>query len=360
MEEKDIELIDVTKKFGETIAVDNISFEVKKGEFFSILGPSGCGKTTTLRMISGFENPTEGKILIKGRDSTGIPPNRRPTNLVFQNLALFPVMNVFENIAFGLRTRRISGKEVRIKVEKMLKLVGLKGYGKKRINQLSGGEKQRVAIARCLVIEPTVLLLDEPLGALDLKLREQMKLELKKIHKNVGTTFIYITHDQSEALFMSDRIAVMNKGKLQQIGTPEQLYDSPANGFVASFVGQTNKIDGVLEEEKGRMILRKEEFKAFAENISQNLKKNEKCSLFIRPEKISVWELSQKSEIRDENIFQGTVEDKIFMGECVRYLVKIPGGQIVEVIQTYKKGIPVKNMGEKVIISWDPGDSNIF
>ncbi len=360
MGKKDIELINVTKKFGEIKAVDNVSFEVKMGEFFSILGPSGCGKTTTLRMISGFEDPTEGKILIRGKDAAGIPPNKRPTNLVFQNLALFPVMNVFENIAFGLRTRRMTGSEVKERVERMLELVGLKGYGKKKISQLSGGEKQRVAIARCLIIEPTVLLLDEPLGALDLKLREQMKLELKKIHKNVGTTFIYITHDQGEALFMSDKIAVMNKGKLQQIGTPEELYDSPANGFVASFVGQTNRIDGVLEEEKGKMVFRKGDFKAFVVNIPQGITQNKKCSLFIRPEKISVWDPSQKLSIDDENLYQGKVEDKIFMGESVRYLVKIAEGLTFEAMQTYRKGIPVKNVGEKILVSWDSSDSNIF
>ncbi len=359
-EEKDIELINVTKRFGQTVAVNNLVFHVKKGEFFSILGPSGCGKTTTLRMISGFEVPSEGKILIKGKDATDIPPNHRPTNLVFQNLALFPVMDVFENIAFGLRTRRISTKEIKIKVAKMLEMVGLSGYGKKRISQLSGGEKQRVAIARCLIIEPTVLLLDEPLGALDLKLREQMKLELKKIHKNVGTTFIYITHDQGEALFMSDRIAVMNKGRLQQIGTPEELYDSPTNEFVAGFVGQTNRTEGILEQENGRFVFRSGEFKALVKNIPSGLGPGKKCSLFIRPEKISVWDYSQEAKVKGENVYQVTVDDKIFMGECVRYLVTIPGGQTVEVMSTYRKGIPVKNVGEKIIISWDPGDSNIF
>ncbi|MFW6139475.1 MAG: ABC transporter ATP-binding protein [Spirochaetota bacterium] len=360
MSVKDVELVDVTKKFGETVAVDNINFYVEKGEFFSILGPSGCGKTTTLRLISGFELPTEGKILIRERDASWIPPNKRPTNLVFQNLALFPVMNVFENIAFGLRTRRESSKEIRKKVEKMLELVGLKGYGKKRINQLSGGEKQRVAIARCLVVDPTVLLLDEPLGALDLKLREQMKLELKKIHKNVGTTFVYITHDQGEALFMSDRIAVMNKGQLQQIGTPEELYDSPANGFVASFVGQTNKIDGRIEQEKGSLIFTNGQFRAESDHIAEGLKPGRRCSLFIRPEKIDVADISEKRRPGIVNAYEGTVEDKIFMGESVRYLVRLPGEQVMEVMQTYKKGVQVKKVGEKILISWDPGDSAIF
>jgi len=360
MKVKDIELIEVTKRFGEKKAVDNVSFFVRKGEFFSILGPSGCGKTTTLRMISGFEEPTEGNIFIRGKNTIGIPPNRRPTNLVFQNLALFPVMNVFENIAFGLRARKESSKEVRAKVEKMLELLGLKGYGKKGINQLSGGEKQRVAIARCLILNPTVLLLDEPLGALDLKLREQMKLELKKIHQNVGTTFVYITHDQGEALFMSDRITVMNKGMVQQVGTPEELYDLPANGFVASFVGQTNKISGLIEEENGRLLFRNNSFKSVSKNISEELKPGDSCTLFIRPEKITVMDISEDKKLSEENSYIVTIEDKIFMGESLRYLVKLAGGQTIEVMQTYKKGIRVKNVGEKIIILWDPSDSNIF
>ena len=356
----DVELVNVTKKFGEKIAVDSISFYVKKGEFFSILGPSGCGKTTTLRMISGFEEPTEGKILIRGKEASNIPPNKRPTNLVFQNLALFPVMNVFENIAFGLRVRGVSNKEINKKVEYILEMVGLKGYGKKQISQLSGGEKQRVAIARCLVINPTVLLLDEPLGALDLKLREQMKIELKKIHRNVGTTFIYITHDQGEALFMSDRIAVMNKGKIQQIGVPEELYDFPANGFVAGFVGQTNKIDGFLEEENGILVFRKNSFKAVSANIDKKLKAKDSCSLYIRPEKITIINDNQSKLSSKVNSYEAVVKDKIFMGESIRYLVKISGDQIIEIMQTYRKGIPIKNVGDKILISWDPRDSNIF
>jgi len=211
-----------------------------------------------------------------------------------------------------------------------------------------------------LIINPAVLLLDEPLGALDLKLREQMKLELKKIHQNVGTTFVYITHDQGEALFMSDRIAVMNSGKLQQIGTPEALYDSPANGFVASFVGQTNKIGGLLEEKNGNLIFKKNSFISISSNIAKGLKVKDKCFLYIRPEKISVMDTPEKKKITKENTYETTIEDKIFMGDSVRYLVKLVGNQILEVMQTYKKGIRAKNIGEKVIISWDPSDSNIF
>ena len=217
-----------------------------------------------------------------------------------------------------------------------------------------------MAIARCLVLNPTVLLLDEPLGSLDLKLREQMKLELKKIHQNVGTTFVYITHDQGEALYMSDRIAVMNKGMVQQVGTPEELYDLPVNGFVASFVGQTNKIGGFLKEENGRLLFRNNSFKSVSKNIAEGLKPGDSCTLFIRPEKITVMDISEDKKLSEENSYIVTIDDKIFMGESVRYLVKLTGGQTIEVMQTYKKGIRVKNVGEKIIILWDPSDSNIF
>ena len=236
----DLAVEGATKRFGGLAAVDDVSFRVESGKFFSILGPSGCGKTTLLRMIAGFESPDEGTIEIRGQDMAGIPPNRRPVNLIFQHLALFPMMNVEGNIAFGLKRRGLGKKEIRRKIGEILERVDLAGFGPKRIHQLSGGQKQRVAIARCLVLEPAVLLLDEPLGALDLKLREQMKVELKKLQAKVGTTFVYITHDQSEALVMSDHIAVMNRGRFEQTDTPENLYHAPKTPFVAGFVGDNN------------------------------------------------------------------------------------------------------------------------
>ncbi len=235
-----LQIQNLKKTFAGFTAVDTLNFQVEEGSFFSILGPSGCGKTTLLRMIAGFLEPSSGKLLIRGRDMTTTPPNRRPVNLVFQNLALFPMMNVHENIAFGLKRQGLRAKEIRRKVDTMLERVHLEGYGKKSISQLSGGQKQRIAIARSLVLEPSLLLLDEPLGALDLKLREQMKIELKKLQEDVGTTFMYITHDQSEALVMSDQVAVMNQGKFEQIDTPRNLYGNPATSFVAGFVGETN------------------------------------------------------------------------------------------------------------------------
>jgi spermidine/putrescine transport system ATP-binding protein len=243
---EDLSVESVTKTFGDFTAVSDVSFTVEKGRFFSILGPSGCGKTTLLRMIAGFIEPTGGRILIRGSDMAGRPPNRRPVNLIFQHLALFPMMDVAGNIAFGLQRRKEKKADIEKKVTEILERVGLPGFGSKKIDQLSGGQKQRVAIARCLVLDPAVLLLDEPLGALDLKLREQMKVELKKLQAQVGTTFIYITHDQSEALVMSDHVAVMNNGRFEQVDTPRNLYAHPKTPFVARFVGDNNAWKGTV------------------------------------------------------------------------------------------------------------------
>lgn len=275
----------VTKKFGTYTAVDMVSFDVEDGKFFSILGPSGCGKTTLLRMIAGFYEPTSGEIMIRGRNVVGLEPNLRPVNLIFQNLALFPMMNVKKNIAFGLEHRKEKKKTIDRKVSEMLERVGLTGYDNHEINQLSGGQKQRVAIARSLVMEPSVLLLDEPLGALDLKLREHMKVELKELQSQVGTTFVYITHDQSEAMVMSDHVAVMKDGKFEQIDTPQNLYHNPASSFVAQFVGNNNKFIGVLQQEPGgKPILRIEEDLSIRVADSNGLKLGDKAEMYIRPE----------------------------------------------------------------------------
>ncbi len=238
-----LEIKNVTKKFGDFTAVDSVSFSVEDGGFFSILGGSGCGKTTLLRMIAGFEIATEGELLIRGESMSGIPPEQRAVNIVFQNLALFPMMNVEKNVAFGLQRQKLPKPEVQKRVSEMLERVGLVGFEKKDVNDLSGGQRQRVAIARSLVLKPSILLLDEPLGALDRKLREHMKIELKVLQKEIGTTFIYITHDQSEALVMSDKVAVMNQGRFEQLDTPKNLYRHPATSFVAGFVGDNNELD---------------------------------------------------------------------------------------------------------------------
>jgi spermidine/putrescine transport system ATP-binding protein len=244
----------VVKQFADHRAVDELSFEVQRGSFFSILGPSGCGKTTLLRMIAGFIVPDSGTIQIGGRNMHGVAPNRRPVNMVFQQLALFPMMSVGDNVAFGLARRGVDKLERHKRAEAMLERVGLAGAAHKRVDELSGGQRQRVAIARSMVLEPTLLLLDEPLGALDLKLREHMKIELKQLQASFGTTFVYITHDQSEALVLSDHVAVMNRGRFEQIGTPQELYYQPATAFVAAFVGANNRIAGRLTRREDELV----------------------------------------------------------------------------------------------------------
>ncbi len=243
----DVRLVDVVKRFGDVVAVDHIDLEVQDGEFFSLLGPSGCGKTTTLRMIGGFEEPSSGLIELQGEDVTWLPPYKRNVNTVFQSYALFPHLTIFENVAFGLRRRQVKDAEVKRRVTEMLDLVELPGYERRKPGQISGGQAQRVALARALINRPAVLLLDEPLGALDLKLRRQMQVELKRIQQEVGITFIYVTHDQEEAMTMSDRIAVMNKGRYEQLGDPESLYERPATRFVAGFLGISNLLPGTVE-----------------------------------------------------------------------------------------------------------------
>jgi spermidine/putrescine transport system ATP-binding protein len=250
----DLEVRELVKRFATHVAVDRVAFSVQRGSFFSILGPSGCGKTTLLRMIAGFIQPDSGEIAIRGRSMAGVAPNRRPVNMVFQHLALFPMMSVGENVAFGLARRGVGRAERMRRAQQMLERVGLAGAAGKRIEELSGGQRQRVAIARSMVLEPTLLLLDEPLGALDLKLREHMKLELKQLQSAFGTTFVYITHDQSEALVLSDHVGVMNHGRFEQLGTPQQLYYAPASAFVAGFVGANNRLAGTVVHVDGALV----------------------------------------------------------------------------------------------------------
>ena len=250
----DLEVHALSKHFAAHAAVQELTFSVAHGSFFSILGPSGCGKTTLLRMIAGFIQPDGGEIAIGGRSMAGVPPNRRPVNMVFQHLALFPMMSVAENVAFGLARRGVSRRERLARAQAMLERVGLSGSGAKRTDELSGGQRQRVAIARSMVLEPTLLLLDEPLGALDMKLREHMKLELKQLQSAFGTTFVYITHDQSEALVLSDRVGVMNHGRFEQLGSPQELYYSPATSFVAGFVGANNRVPGTVLGQEGALV----------------------------------------------------------------------------------------------------------
>ncbi len=351
----DLSVRNLIKQFGNFTAVDNVSFDVANGSFFSILGPSGCGKTTLLRMIAGFDSPTSGTIEIRGEDMLGVPPNRRPVNLVFQHLALFPMMDVAENIAFGLKRRGVHRTEITKKTETILERVGLPGFGKKRINQLSGGQKQRVAIARCLVLEPSVLLLDEPLGALDLKLREQMKVELKKLQAKVGTTFIYITHDQSEALVMSDRVAVMNKGRFEQVGTPQELYSQPATPFVAQFVGDNNTWSGTVTENlANEVVVTTGEGYQFRTKTQGKLPENNRVNLFLRPEAMRI----EPRDTEGLNIFDVTVKSILFDGANSRLLTTTKEDHELIVTLPQNRKFDHIKPGDAISVGWHP-DSGI-
>ncbi|HEX5737566.1 MAG TPA: ABC transporter ATP-binding protein, partial [Hydrogenophaga sp.] len=312
--EHDLEVLSLHKRFAAFVAVQDLSFQVRRGSFFSILGPSGCGKTTLLRMIAGFIAPDGGELRIKGDSMLGVAPNRRPVNMVFQHLALFPMMNVGENIAYGLERRGIKSAAAKAKVTDMLRRVGLPGSESKRIDQLSGGQKQRVAIARSLVLEPALLLLDEPLGALDLKLREHMKVELKQLQAEVGTTFVYITHDQSEALVMSDQVAVMNHGRFEQVGSPQQLYYQPSTAFVAGFVGNNNRFEGRIEARNGEQVLLRTAsgLGLWSQRVG-TLDVGQTAVLFVRPEAIEIGR--QVSELpAGDPAFSATVHSVLFDG----------------------------------------------
>ncbi len=285
---RSVALIDVGMRFGATRAVGDVNLSVEGGEFFSILGPSGCGKTTILRMIAGFLQPTEGRIEIGGRDMAGLGPNQRPTAMIFQSLALFPLMTVWENIAFGLEARGVDRKARREKAEALLALIALEGYGERMPGELSGGQRQRVAIARALAVEPQVLLLDEPLSALDLKLRQHMRAELRSLQRRTGVTFIYITHDQSEALAMSDRVAVMSAGVVQQVAAPETLYADPATPFVAGFIGENNAFEGVVAEVREGMAALDTPHGRLTARAGAGLARGARATLYVRPEALSL------------------------------------------------------------------------
>ncbi len=349
----------LTKKFGDFTAVNSVSFDVEDGKFFSILGPSGCGKTTLLRMIAGFHKPTSGIIELRGKNVVEVEPNKRPVNLVFQNLALFPMMNVFENIAFGLRRRNEKGQAVTNKVTEMLERVGLPGYGKKEVNQLSGGQKQRVAIARALVLKPTVLLLDEPLGALDAKLREHMKVELKKLQVQVGTTFVYITHDQSEAMVMSDHVAVMNSGHFEQLDTPQTLYSNPASSFVAQFVGNNNKfIVGLQKDESGNFYATTSEGGKFLLAEPFDIGNESTFEMFVRPEAMII---NPDSKDKAINVLNADVKAILFDGGNSRLLV-VPENSDMELIVALPQNhqFDYIKAKDKIRVGWYPKSAVCF
>lgn len=304
-----ISLQGISKTYEDNKVLDGLNLDIKKNEFLTLLGPSGCGKTTTLKIIAGFEYADDGKVLFENKDLNNIPPYERPVNTVFQKYALFPHMNIYENIAFGLKIKKIPKDEIDRKVKEMLKLVALEGFEKRSIDSLSGGQQQRIAIARALVNEPKVLLLDEPLGALDLKLRQEMQTELKKIQQKLGITFIFVTHDQEEALTMSDTIVVMNKGKIQQMGTPEDIYNEPKNAFVARFIGESNIFDGVMHDDYKVEFCGKD-FKC----VDKGFKKDEIIDVVIRPEDI-------KMTSANEGMLSGIVTSVVFKG--VHYEIEV-------------------------------------
>ncbi|MFT6589824.1 MAG: spermidine/putrescine transport system ATP-binding protein [Rhodoferax sp.] len=315
LSQPDLEAVRVSKRYGDFTAVDALSFNVARGSFFSILGPSGCGKTTLLRMIAGFLSPDSGEIRIGGQSMNGVPPNRRPVNMVFQHLALFPMMSVGENIGYGLARRGVARDEIKRRVGNMLERVSLPGAQNKRVDQLSGGQKQRVAIARSLVLEPTLLLLDEPLGALDLKLREHMKIELKQLQAAFGTTFVYITHDQSEALVLSDHVAVMNKGRFEQVGTPQQLYYAPQTPFVAGFVGANNPVKGrATQVNADRVTLTSDNGLVMSAQAMGTVRTGDAVEAFVRPEVASL--ARHSSDFADSPFpqYRAHVENLLFDG----------------------------------------------
>jgi spermidine/putrescine transport system ATP-binding protein len=354
----DLSVEDVTKKFGEFTAVDSVSFDVPSGNFFSILGPSGCGKTTLLRMIAGFTEPTKGVIRIRGEDMSGIQPNKRPVNLIFQQLALFPMMSVGENIAFGLRRHGENKSKIPKKVKSILERVGLPGFENKKIDQISGGQKQRVAIARCLVLDPVVLLLDEPLGALDLKLREQMKVELKTLQANVGTTFIYITHDQSEALVMSDHVAVMDRGGFEQVDTPQNLYNNPKTPFVARFVGDNNAWAGKIRRRSVTSAeIETEDGHVFNVIVGEELQTGQKVDLFLRPEAV----LIQPDPGLNLNRFDVVVKSILFDGANSRLLAS-PLDSDIELIVALPQNRQYDyiKVNDKIEIGWNEESGTCF
>lgn len=319
-----LEFQQVSKHYGRIRAVDGVSVSIRRGEFFSLLGPSGCGKTTLLRMLAGFERPDSGRVLLDGKDITDLPPNKRKVNTIFQSYALFPHLNVRDNIAFGLRIAKRSEAEVRAETDRMLALIQLEDQAHKRPDQISGGQKQRVAIARALINKPDVLLLDEPLAALDLKLRQRMLLELDQIHDQVGITFLYVTHDQGEAMSLSDRIAVMNHGRIEQLGTPTEIYEAPTSSFVAAFIGDTNIFDGTVDAtpESDYCRLR---IDGFPDVVCYNDKKKkigDTIHLSVRPEKfrVSTEPLTPDSRL---NVVRGRVEEVVYLGSQTKYLVRV-------------------------------------
>jgi spermidine/putrescine transport system ATP-binding protein len=351
----EVELRNVTKRFGEVIAVDSVSLSVVRGEFLTLLGPSGCGKTTILRMIAGFELPDSGSVALGGRDVTRLAPHQRDVTTVFQHYALFPHLNVFDNIAFGLARRRVTRDEIKRRVAAALEMVRLVGLDKRQPDELSGGQQQRVALARALVVEPRVLLLDEPLAALDLKLRKQMQIELKGLQRRLGISFIYVTHDQEEALTMSDRIVVMNAGRIEQVGRAEQIYERPLTEFVAGFIGASNVIEGTVNEVTGDLTtisVAGARVGARADGVRQG----ERVRMLIRPEKIRILVEGTSNEL------SGHIDSALYLGDSTQLKITIEDGQALTVLEQNREPFhsAQSRIGQTVRIKWEPDSAVIL
>jgi spermidine/putrescine transport system ATP-binding protein len=354
--EPSVRLEGVTKKFGDLVAVREIDLDIAPGGFFTMLGPSGCGKTTTLRMVAGFEQPTTGRVQIEGADVAGLPPHKRPTNTVFQSYALFPHMTVADNVGYGLKRRRVDGAEIKRRVEAELERVGLATEANRRPAQLSGGQQQRVALARALVNLPKVLLLDEPLGALDLKLRKGLQIELKRIQREVGITFVYVTHDQEEALTMSDRIAVMNRGRIEQVAGPEDVYERPTTTFVAGFIGVSNLMPGEVTQANGAQSRVRLDSGVEIEAPTDGIATGERCHAIVRPEKLRL-DPSEASAPAGWPSVEGMVESSVFLGTATQIVVRLAGDVqmtvLVPNVDEAERG-RLPGGGAPVRLSWAP------
>jgi spermidine/putrescine transport system ATP-binding protein len=356
----DIHLERVTKRFGETTAVDDLTLSIPRGAFYALLGPSGCGKTTTLRMVGGFEDPTEGRVFLGGDEVTQLPPYRRDVNTVFQSYALFPHLTVERNVSFGLERKKVGKQEVRRRVGDILDLVQLTGLGKRRPQQLSGGQQQRVALARALVNHPRALLLDEPLGALDLRLRRQLQIELKRIQQDIGITFVHVTHDQEEALTMADTIAVMNEGRIEQMGSGEELYERPRTEFVANFLGISNLLDGTVGSRDGAMATfdAEEGERVLVPTERLGLIKGGAVRIGVRPEKIAISANGSGAETSTStrNVIHGRITVASYLGVSIQYVVETKAGRELTVIAPNRDGDTTDSIGpgRAVSLAWDP------
>ena len=353
-EQGSVQLIDVTKRFGDVVAVDDISLEVQPAEFLSLLGPSGCGKTTTLRMLAGFEEPTAGRIKISGREVQGVPPHKRDVNTVFQHFALFPHMSVAENVAYGLRQKKVEKSEIARKVGEILEMVKMSPLANRRPRQLSGGQAQRVALARALVNRPSLLLLDEPLGALDRKLREEMQIELKLLQSQVGITFIFVTHDQGEALSMSDRIAVMLDGHVEQLADPDTIYDFPTSAFVAGFIGQQNFFDGTARQ--GGTTVEGDGWTIRSSNRSPDAVDGRPALAAIRPEAVRLQEEQPRDPV---NSVRGSLAGISHLGDVIQFVVLTPGQKEI-LCRMPRPGAPKLEVGGHVWCTWDAEHVHVF